>query len=99
MTIIDKAAAAYAAMKARFHGGNVHGEPYKDPVITHSLGGRGGLERRDMNGNLLDKHGKVIGRVEAFYGGGGGFARPAKGFVQNCGAWDRLYGGAYRPGD
>jgi hypothetical protein len=29
MTIIGKAAAAYAAMKAHFHGNQVHGEFYK----------------------------------------------------------------------
>jgi hypothetical protein len=66
MGIVDKTAAAYAAMKARFHGGNVHGQPYKQLPEYHSLGARGG--KRDGNGNLLGPDGKVIGRLQAFYG-------------------------------
>jgi hypothetical protein len=66
MTIIDKAAAAYAAMRARFHGNQIDGEVYKQPPVYHSLGARGG--RRDANGNRLDADGRVIGRNEAFYG-------------------------------
>jgi hypothetical protein len=69
MTIVKKFTSAIEAMMHHFHGGQVPGEDYKQPPEYHSLGGRGG-GRRDANGNLLDKKGHVIGRNEAFYGGG-----------------------------
>jgi hypothetical protein len=68
MIIIDKAAAAYAAMKARFHGNQVDGEPFKQPPEYHSLWGPHGIGKRDQNGNLLGPDGKVLGRAEALFG-------------------------------
>jgi hypothetical protein len=49
-----------------FHGNQVPGETYRRPPVYHSLGARGG-GRRDVNGNLLDESGNVIGRNAAFY--------------------------------
>jgi hypothetical protein len=65
MSIVKKVVDAYAAMRARFHGGQVPEQFYKQPPEYHSLGARGGW--RDANGNLLDKDGNVIGRDAAFY--------------------------------
>jgi hypothetical protein len=67
MSVITKVVDAYAAMRARFHGGQVFGEYYKPSGEFHSLGARGG-GRRDANGNLLDKNGKVITRNAALFG-------------------------------
>jgi hypothetical protein len=84
MSVITKVGDAYAAMRARFHGGQVAGQFYKEPPEYHSLGGRGG--RRDSNGNLLGPDGRVIGRNAALFG-----TTSHSSWVRTCGAFERLY--------
>jgi hypothetical protein len=80
-----------AALKRWFHQGPEPGQYYRPSGEYHSLGGRGG--KADMNGNRLDRHGKIIGRTEAFYGTIGS---SAPSWLKSCGAWERLHGGGRR---
>jgi hypothetical protein len=78
-------------VKRLFHGNQTPGEYYRPEPITHSLGARGG-GKRDANGNLLGKDGKVVGRNEAFYGGLR--SSPGNSWLGSCGAYRRLTGRA-----